>query len=177
MLFMGEEWGHGAPFLFFTDHNEELAEAGARRAPRASSSSSRPSPIPRGARRSPIPNAATTFDASAPDASEATQDGHAAVMTLHRELLALRHRYVVPGIPGARSEGAEAIGPKAVVGRWRLGNGALLTIAVNLDETPVPIGPLTGEMLYGTGDHLTRVVPEGALPGDSAVVYVTDAGR
>ena len=176
MLFMGEEWGTGAPFLFFTDHHEELAKLvreGRRREFKKFAAFTDP------ARREtiPDPNAATTFDASAPDASEVTQDGHAAVMTLHRELLALRHRYVVPGIPGAHSDGAEAIGQKAVVGRWRLGNGALLTIAVNLDDTPVPIGPLTGEMLYGTGDHLTRVVPEGALPGDSAVVYVTDADR
>ncbi len=135
MLFMGEEWGTKAPFLFFTDHNEELAKLvreGRRREFKKFAAFTDP------ARREtiPDPNAATTFDASAPDASEATAGGHAAMMTLHRELLALRHHYVVPGIPGARSEGAEAIGPKAVVGRWRLGNGALLTIAVNLDEIP-----------------------------------------
>ena len=45
------------------------------------------------------------------------------------------------------------IGPRAVVGRWRLGNGALLTLAINLGDAPVPIGPLTGEMLYGTGEN------------------------
>ncbi|MBV9655381.1 MAG: malto-oligosyltrehalose trehalohydrolase [Acetobacteraceae bacterium] len=176
MLFMGEEWGTKAPFLFFTDHNEELAKLvreGRRREFQKFAAFSDP------ARREtiPDPNAASTFDASTPDASEATADGHAAVLSLHRELLALRHRYVVPGIPGARSEGAEAIGPKAVVARWRLGNGALLTIAVNLDEAPVPIGPLTGEMLYGSGDHLTRIVPEGALPGDNAVVFITAPGQ
>ena len=86
-----------------------------------------------------------------PDPAEATQEEHAAILALHRDLLALRHRYVAPRIPGCRSEGAEAIGPKAVVARWRMGDGAVLTIAINLDEAPVPIGPLAGEMLYGTG--------------------------
>lgn len=176
MLFMGEEWGSRAPFLFFTDHNEELAKLvreGRRREFKKFAAFTDP------ARREtiPDPNAATTFDASAPEASEATADGHAAILSLHRELLALRHRFIVPGIEGARSEGAEVIGPKAVVGRWRLGNGALLTIAINLGETPVPIGTLTGEMLYGTADHLTRIVPEGALPGDSAAVFITDTSR
>lgn len=27
LLFMGEEWGSTRPFLFFTEHNEELAQA------------------------------------------------------------------------------------------------------------------------------------------------------
>ena len=26
MLFMGEEWASTTPFLFFTDHNDELAK-------------------------------------------------------------------------------------------------------------------------------------------------------
>jgi maltooligosyltrehalose trehalohydrolase len=89
-------------------------------------------------------------------------------------LLALRHRYIVPRIPGARSEGAEVIGPKAVRARWRMGNGSLLTIATNLGDRPVPIGDIEGEMLYGTGDRLGRVVPEGALPEMSTVVYLAE---
>ncbi len=173
MLFMGEEWSTDAPFLFFTDHNPELAELvreGRRREFQKFAAFTDP------ARREtiPDPNAATTFAASVPDPDEATQPGHAQVRALHAELLALRHRFIAPGIPGCRSEGAEAIGPKAVVGRWRLGNGALLTIAANLGEQPVPVGPFTGEMLYGTGERMTRVVPEGALPGYSTVAYLAE---
>jgi hypothetical protein len=50
----------------------------------------------------------------------------------------------------------------------------LLTVAINLDEMPVLIGPLVGEMLYGTGERMTRVVPEGALPAQSTVIYFAE---
>jgi maltooligosyltrehalose trehalohydrolase len=174
MLFMGEEWGTRTPFLFFTDHNAELAELvrdGRRKEFSRFSSFADP------ARREtiPDPNAATTFAASVPDPAEAQQPDHARILRLHGELLALRHRFVTPGIPGCVSEGAEVIGPKAVLGRWRLGNGALLTLAINLGDAPVAIGPLTGEMLYGTEEKMTRVVPDGALPACSTVAYLAEA--
>ncbi|MBV8576708.1 MAG: DUF3459 domain-containing protein, partial [Acetobacteraceae bacterium] len=102
---------------------------------------------------------------------------HTAIFGLHRDLLALRHRYIMPRLVGCRSEGASVIGPKAVVARWRMGDGALLTIAINLDETPVQIGPLAGEMLYGTGERMTKIVPEGALPGYTTAVYLAEPRR
>jgi len=171
---MGEEWGTRTPFLFFTDHNADLAELardGRRKEFSRFSSFADPS------RREtiPDPNAATTFATSVPDPAEAAQPEHASILRLHGELLALRHRFITPGIPGCVSEGAEEIGPKAVVGRWRLGNGALLTVAINLGDAPVPIGPLTGEMLYGTEEKMTRVVPDGALPACSTVAYLAEA--
>ncbi len=176
MLFMGDEWGTKTPFLFFTDHNEELAKLvreGRRREFQRFAAFADP------ARREtiPDPNAQGTFAASVPDPAEAERPEHAGIRALHAELLALRHRFIVPGIPGCRSEGAEVIGPKAVVGRWRLGNGSLLTLAINLGGTPVPIGPLTGEMLYATGENMTRVVPEGALPSFTTVAYITEPAR
>jgi maltooligosyltrehalose trehalohydrolase len=116
-----------------------------------------------------------TFAVSTPDPAEAEQPEHARTLRLHGELLALRHRFITPGIPGCVSEGAEVIGPKAVVGRSRLGNGALLTLAINLGDAPVPIGPLSGEMLYGTEERMTHVVPDGALPACSAVAYLAEA--
>ncbi len=70
LLFMGEEWGTRTPFLFFTDHNDELAELirqGRRREFThfaAFKDESRRAQIP-------DPNAAATFDASRPDAAEA----------------------------------------------------------------------------------------------------------
>ncbi len=173
MLFMGEEWGTKTTFLFFTDHNEELARLvreGRRREFQRFAAFADP-----GRRETiPDPNATGTFAASVPDPTEAGQPGPAVVRALHAELLALRHRFIVPGIPGCTSEGAEVIGPKAVVGRWRLGNGALLTLAINLGDAPVPISPLAGEMLYGTGEKMTRVVPEGALPACSTVAYLAE---
>jgi maltooligosyltrehalose trehalohydrolase len=173
MLFMGEEWGTKTPFLFFTDHNEDLAKLvreGRRREFQRFAAFADPA-----LRETiPDPNAAATFAASVPQPEEAGQPEYQATRALHAELLALRHRFIVPGIPGCKSEGAEVIGKKAVVGRWRLGNGALLTLAINLGAAPVPIGPLSGELLYGTGEKMTRVVPEGALPAFSTVAYLAE---
>ncbi len=173
MLFMGEEWGSTTPFLFFTDHNDELATLvrdGRRKEFAHFAAFSNP------AKRDtiPDPNDPATFTASIPDPAEANDPVHAAILERTRALLALRHRYIVPHIPGARSAGAEVIGARAVQARWRMGNGALLTIALNLDATPVPITQPSGELLYGTGDHLARVIAEGALPEHSAVVYLAE---
>ena len=121
------------PFLFFTDHNDELAEAGARR-PAARVQAFRRLRRPgAGARRSPT---RTRRRPSTPRPRPARPSGrHAAIRALHAELLALRHRYIVPGIPGCRSEGARgARRRRRCVARWRLGNGALLTLAINLGD-------------------------------------------
>ncbi len=176
MLFMGEEWATETPFLFFTDHNDELAPLvrdGRRREFAHFASFNDPE------RRDaiPDPNAVETFTRSIPDPAEASQPVHAAALDRTRALLALRHRYIVPRIPGARSLGAEALGAKAVAASWRMGDGATLTIAVNLGDRPVPVALPPGELLYGTGDHLARVVPEGALPERSCVVYLAETER
>jgi maltooligosyltrehalose trehalohydrolase len=173
MLFMGEEWGTKTPFLFFTDHNDELAPLvrdGRRREFAHFASFSNP------AKRDmiPDPNDVATYTASIPHPAEAERPDYAVILERTRALLALRQRTIVPGIPGARSAGAEVIGAKAVQARWHLGNRQLLTIAINLDATPVPIALPPGELLYGTGDHLARIVPEGALPEHSAIVYLAE---
>ena len=70
MLFMGEEWGATAPFLFFTDHNAELAPlvtAGRRR--EFAKFAAFQDPAKR--ERIPDPNAEGTFRDSIPDPAEA----------------------------------------------------------------------------------------------------------
>ncbi|MBK1660289.1 malto-oligosyltrehalose trehalohydrolase [Paracraurococcus ruber] len=131
MLFMGEEWGATAPFLFFTDHNAELAPlvtAGRRK--EFSKFAAFQDPAKR--ERIPDPNAAATFTASIPDPAEARRPPHDAVLALHRRLLALRHRHIIPRLPGAQALGAEVVGEAAVLARWRLGDGAVLILACNL---------------------------------------------
>ncbi|MBO0710071.1 MAG: malto-oligosyltrehalose trehalohydrolase, partial [Acetobacteraceae bacterium] len=173
MLFMGEEWDAKSPFLFFTDHKSDLGDR-VREGRRKEFERFAAFADPARQNAIPDPNMPSTFAASVPDPADAEREEHAAVLRRHQELLAIRHRFIVPAIPGTRSEGAEAIADKAVIARWRLGNGALLTIAMNLGDAPVPIGPLAGAMLYGTGDRLALVVDEGALPGLSTVVYLTE---
>lgn len=134
MLFMGEEVGAREPFLYFTDFHGALAAAvrdGRRKefagSPGFGSTEQRDA--------IPDPNAPETFAASrwsddAPDAE--------AWRGLTRHLLTLRREAIVPRLAGAAAIGAEAIGPKAVIARWRLADGARLTLAVNLGLEPAP---------------------------------------
>ncbi|MEG8054582.1 DUF3459 domain-containing protein [Sphingomonas aerolata] len=147
LLFMGDETGSETPFLFFTDFHDELADAvrdGRRREFAKFAAFADES-----ARAAiPDPNARATFEASVaepgPDA-DAWRD-------LYRTLIAVRQRAIIPRLSGTRAMGAEAIGPAAVVARWTLGDGAVLTIALNLGEDPVAFPEASGEMLFAQGD-------------------------
>jgi maltooligosyltrehalose trehalohydrolase len=148
LIFMGEEWGTQRPFLFFTDHNEELAEAvrvGRRR------EFAHFAAFADEARREriPDPNAASTFEQSL---LENDDERNTPMLELYRSLLALRQSHVVPGIEGCRSEGARAIGPKAVFGQWRLGDGRMLTIAANFGDDAVEMDAVPGDAIFQLGD-------------------------
>ena len=88
--------------------------------------------------RIPDPNAPETFAASVPHADPALGPAREA---LYRRLIALRATEIVPRLDGARALTAEVIGPKAVVARWRLGDGAILTLASNLDADAGAVRP------------------------------------
>jgi malto-oligosyltrehalose trehalohydrolase len=125
MIFMGEEWGSRAPFLFFTDHGPQLAQAvrqGRREEFAAFANAAAGHEIP-------DPNATGSFTLSDPacDAPE-----RQAWQALYRELLALRRDWIVPRLDGARAIDAAAIGEKAILAHWRMGDGQILTIACNL---------------------------------------------
>jgi maltooligosyltrehalose trehalohydrolase len=170
MLFMGEEWGTQVPFLFFTDHGEELAKLvreGRRR------EFAHFAAFQDEARRAliPDPNAPSTFAASVPDASEAHGGKFAETLDLHRRLLALRRECVLPGIPGCRSAGARALSDHAVVGGWLLGNGTLLTIASNFGAQPAALDPQPGRVIFSTG------IEDGSanLPGRTTIAWLAQA--
>jgi maltooligosyltrehalose trehalohydrolase len=128
LLFMGEEWGATAPFLFFTDHNAELAPL-VRDGRRREFAKFTAFQDPARRERIPDPNAEATFRASIPDPAEAAHPPHATILALHRHLLRLRHARIIPHLPGAHALGARAVGEAAVLARWRLGDGAVLAIA------------------------------------------------
>lgn len=170
LLFMGEEWGASAPFLFFTDHNAELAPL-VRDGRRREFARFAAFDDAQQRERIPDPNAATTFTASFPDTSEAARPPHAAILALHRTLLRLRHQHVVAKLPGTNSLGASAIGDAAVLARWRLGDGSVLTLAVNLADRPVAIvagGTLLFESLAGAAG----AVAQGELPPRCTVAWL-----
>ena len=95
LLFMGEEWAASTPFLFFADFGGELALAvteGRRREFAAWPSFADPATRD----RIPDPQDPATMRASVLRWDERAQPAHAAVLALHRELLALRARLIVP---------------------------------------------------------------------------------
>ncbi|MDE2184108.1 MAG: malto-oligosyltrehalose trehalohydrolase [Alphaproteobacteria bacterium] len=158
LLFTGEEVHSKTPFLYFTDHEAELAEAVRRGRQHAFSGLFDPARIA----EIPDPNAPETFAASrpAPDEAEAVS-----WRRFYTALLALRHQRIAPFTERARSLGARAVASKAVLARWRLDNGDRLTIACNLDDTGV------AAELPGTGQIWGPPLPK-TLSADSTFAWL-----
>ncbi|MDF9816283.1 malto-oligosyltrehalose trehalohydrolase [Streptomyces sp. SPB162] len=153
MLFMGEEWGAGTPWQFFTDHDD--AELGAA--------------ITRGRRREfaghgwseediPDPQDAATRLRSCLDWSEPEREPHARLLGWYRELIALRR--AEPELSGAG-----LLTPPPDIGI----SGEVLTVrrgrfltAVNFSDEPSAV-PLAGPF----ADRTAAVSVAAAwLPGD-----------
>lgn len=145
MIFMGEETGSRTPFLFFTDHHDELADA-VREGRRQEFAGFAEFADPDKRERIPDPNAASTFQSSIP------QPGEAGRTALYQRLIALRKAEIIPRLAGTTAIGAEAIGPKAVRAAWRLGDGSRLTIIVNLGLDAVHYEAPTGRLLFRAGN-------------------------
>jgi len=136
LLFMGEEFGAAQPFLYFTGHEKpELADA-VREGRRQEFA--RFSAFADAGRREriPDPNAEKTFTDSMPQPDDKQAPGWRQWVA---SLLAARRDYLMPRLEGARSLGATAVGPKAVVARWRMGDGKVLTLAFNLDHERIEL--------------------------------------
>ena len=187
LLFMGEEWGATEPFLYFTSFPDEELAAAVRNGRRDEFADTRGFGDSEVRDKIPDPNAATTFDLSRLDFDRPARDAVSDAKTIARSstwlghtrrLLAIRHRYIVPRLERARSLGAEAVGPAAVVARWHMGDGAVLTIAVNLAALPVAIPAhrfhIRGEPIYATrkGAHPD---PEGTLPAHTTWALLESA--
>lgn len=144
LLFMGEESASLSPFLFFTDHHNELADL-VREGRRAEFGHFSGFQDEAKRARIPDPNAPSTFAASAPQPGDLE---HAEWM---RRVLALRRDRVVPGIPKCCSLGANILAPGAVQASWRLGTGQTLLVAINLGTAPVTLEGPEGELLLAEG--------------------------
>jgi maltooligosyltrehalose trehalohydrolase len=146
LIFMGEEDASKTPFCYFTDHHGALADAvrdGRRREfakfPDFASPSRR--------EKIPDPNDMSTFAHSVPR----PDPEHAAKRrAYYRQLLAIRAAQIVHRLPGAQSIGATGIGTTAVLASWRLGDGAVLTLACNLGVTETTADPDLSDQDFGT---------------------------
>ena len=163
LIFMGEETGSTRPFLFFTDFHDELADA-VREGRRKEFAGFPAFADPEKRKAIPDPNGPATFEASKP----VEEAGAAAWRTLYRNLIALRREQIVPRLRGATAMGAEAIGDKAVRARWRMGDGAVLTIVCNLDAGPVPVDPPKAAPFWGA-------LEEGSASGGTTIAWLQAA--
>ncbi|MFC7736799.1 malto-oligosyltrehalose trehalohydrolase [Roseomonas sp. GCM10028921] len=172
MLFMGEEWGATSPFLFFTGFEDpELAKA-VREGRRKEFAHFRAFQDEDARERIPDPNDPATFEMSRPDPEEAKRPPHDAILAHHKALLALRHAEIVPRLRGAMAAGAEVAGERAVLARWRMGDGAVLTIATNLGATPAQVKAEGARLLFESAPGASASLAAGTLPAHTTIALL-----
>ncbi len=129
MLFQGQEYSATTPFLYFADHNPELA--GAVRRGRIEFLSQFPSLTDDRVVKALAPPAdETTFNACKLDRSE--RERHREAYELHCDLIALRRRDPILSRGATRPEGA-VLGPGALLLRYLAGEDGDRLLIVNLD--------------------------------------------
>lgn len=155
LLFMGEDEGSESPFLFFTDFHDELADAvrEGRRREFAKFDAFADEEARKGI---PDPNARSTFDASIPRPGPQAGEWRA----LYRDLLALRHVHIMRRLKGTVGLAADVTGPGRVKARWRMADGATLTILIDLGDAPEAIAGEEGQLIYREGDRFAAWIAE-----------------
>jgi len=173
MLFMGDEWASDQPFLYFTDHHPELGRAvhDGRQREFARFATFNGEPIAE-------PNHPHTFAASRLDLHSARAPEQAEELALHRHLLALRHRHIVPRLPGAVALGGDAIGAMAVRAAWRLKDGSVLQLLCNLGREEIRVPPCTGGcVLYASTGTAAADLAEGRLAATTTFWHLLSGRR
>jgi maltooligosyltrehalose trehalohydrolase len=164
MLFMGEEWAAASPWQFFTSHPEpELAEA-----------------VRTGRRREfashgwaetevPDPQDPATFQRSKLDWAEPGKPGHAEILALYKQLIALRRSR--PELSDPRLDQVEVRhGDQYVV--MKRGN---CTVAANLAGSPqtISLPTVPSQVLLATEPGVVLHRDRVELPPESAVVVAS----
>ena len=174
LVFMGEEYGAQTPFLYFTSHPPELAEA-VRAGRQREFSMMAALRDPARAAQIPDPNDPATFEASRPPL-----EGDNAWSQYYRALLAIRRSELVPRLAGSASAGVRIVGEAALAASWRLGDGALLTIWINFASAPAPsVSPghppvVPGRLLAQSREGAMQALANGALPSATAIACLDE---
>jgi len=130
LLFMGQEWGASAPFLFFTDHGGPLGEL--VRQGRAREFDRFASFVAAGDSGGiPDPQAVETFDRSKLDWGERRLPPHAQLLRLHRDLLKVR-RTEAAFAPASQTAGVHVAPPDTIVLTRSAADGSTLLLAARL---------------------------------------------
>lgn len=152
MLFMGEEWGSTRPFPFFAGFTGELGDA-VREGRRKEFARFPEFQDPARRERIPDPIAEATFLSAKLDWGAIATDGGAARLAWTRRLLAVRHAEIVPRLAGmtGHAGACEVLGTGAVAVRWRMGDGSVLRLVLNLSGGTVDAPPPLPRLLWREG--------------------------
>jgi maltooligosyltrehalose trehalohydrolase len=132
LLWMGQEWAASSPFLYFTDHPEELGRL-VTEGRRAEFGKFSAFADPETRDRIPDPQAEDTFTRSKLDWDERGRMPHAGILALHRALLHLRRTHSALRRRARDSFAVAALGDAALALRRTGGDGAALLLVVCLD--------------------------------------------
>ncbi len=166
MLFMGEEWGARTPWQFFSDHDGDLGEAvrTGRRAEFASHGWD--------TEDVPDPQSASTLRASVLDWTEPTQEGHAGLLTWHRDLIALRRTR--PELSDGRRDRVEVTTGDG----WLVLRRGRVAVLANLGgaRTTVPLPAPALRELLASGDGSVLGPAHAELDAESVLIVELVSG-
>jgi maltooligosyltrehalose trehalohydrolase len=136
MFFMGQEWAASSPFLYFTDHHDELGKGvtEGRRKEFADFSDFRDP-----AKRAliPDPQALTTFTASKLDWTELERQSHRGMLQLYRDFLRFRQANLADRRRGHWQ--VDQVSPSAIAIRYRRKSAGNILIVAQIMETEAVI--------------------------------------
>lgn len=169
LIFMGEERGAASPFLYFTDFSDpELQEAirqGRRDEFRRFAAYAGLS-----GDELPDPGDEDTWRRSNPYAEAVREEFY----RYYVELLYTRRQCIVPHLPGSIPEQSEVVGEYALIVRWRLGNGVLLSIYCNLGPADCRLDPETVSVnehcIFASQPRADYLIQSGRLAAYTTVV-------
>lgn len=189
MLFQGQEYGSSQPFLYFADHKPELNGpiADGRREFLAQFSSLRDPDV---LSRLALPAAEETYRRSQLDLSEREEVPHAELLTLHRDLIALRRQDPVIAGERVRVDGAVLASEVFLIRYFGGAEGdrlLIVNLGCDIDLSPIPeplLGPPAGadwELAWsseavsygGQGTPLVYADGRWWLPGEAALLFVS----
>lgn len=173
LLFQGQEFAASAPFLYFADHQPELADL-VRTGRHTFLRQFRSIAAEEGSTPLPAPDARATFEQCRLDFSE--REKNHALYRLHRDLLRLRRED--PTVAAPRAVDGAVLGPAAFVARYFGADDDDRLLLVNLDAdlalSPAPV-PLLAPV-EGRGWRLLWSSESPAYRGDGTPPIETRAG-
>ncbi len=168
MLFMGEEWGETRPFLFFTDHQAELADA-VREGRRREFAHFAAFTQPETREKIPDPNDPSTFAQSVPHFPDNLTEHQTGLLHLVKDCLALRQTHLAAILPQMKAQGMAVLGEKSVRAEWHFGDHGRFVVSANFGESPVECSPASGRLLIAS---VPGPIAHGQLPPRSAFAWL-----